>query len=125
MQTGKIIIPAIVGTSAMTLFSYLVSESKSENFREPVVLAHLIKRLPNSFSKDKAQIAGWSAHYATGLLFVIFYNEIWKRKKQGFTFPFEGWLNLNKFFGHLILAHVMFGIFSALAYKFKLAYKKS
>ena len=81
MQTGKIIIPAIVGTSAMTLFSYLVSESKSENFREPVVLAHLIKRLPNSFSKDKAQIAGWSVHYATGLLFVIFYNEIWKRKK--------------------------------------------
>lgn len=37
MQTGKILISAIVGTSAMTIFSYLVSASENKNFREPEV----------------------------------------------------------------------------------------
>ncbi|MDP1813656.1 MAG: hypothetical protein Q8K92_04345 [Leadbetterella sp.] len=80
MQTGKTLISAIAGTSAMTLFSYLTSESKNKNFREPEVLGQLINRLPQSVSKEKSQIAGWGAHYATGLAFELVLNEIWKRK---------------------------------------------
>ncbi|HSN59430.1 MAG TPA: hypothetical protein VLR49_00740 [Ferruginibacter sp.] len=148
MQTGKILSSAIVGTSAMTLFSYLVSESENKNFREPEVLGQLIKRLPISCSKETAQIAGWSIHYAVGLLFLVIYDELWRQKNINPSFTsgallgaasgvagITGWKgtfelhpnppakNLTKFFGHLLLAHIVFGVFSALTYKLTLAEK--
>lgn len=142
MQTGKILISAIVGTSAMTIFSYLVSESKNQSFREPEIVRQLINRLSESSSKEFSQIAGWGAHYAIGLLFVVIFNELWERTKvkpsitsgallgagSGLT-GIMGWKmmyeahpnppskNLKKYFGHLMLAHVVFGVFSALTYK--------
>ncbi|NDP26785.1 MAG: hypothetical protein GZ087_05070 [Flavobacterium sp.] len=142
MKTGKILIAAIVGTSAMTLFSYLVSSSENKNFREPEVLGQLIKRLPKSRSKKSSQIAGWLLHYTIGISFVTFYHQLWKRKKINPSLAsgaglgaasglvgVTGWKgmfefhpkppakNLKPFFGHLILAHVVFGVFSALSYK--------
>ena len=142
MQIGKILISAIVGTSAMTLFSYLISESKNKNFREPEVLGQLINRLPKSGSKESSQKAGWGMHYAIGILFVTFYNELWEQTKVkpsvtsgsflGVTsglIGVMGWKlmfkvhprppakDLNAFFGHLMLAHVVFGVFSALTHK--------
>lgn len=142
MQSGKILSSAIIGTSAMTLFSYLISESKNKNFSEPENLSQLIKRLPKtSYSKSSADLTGWCAHYAVGILFVAFYNELWKDKKikpsltsgalLGAVSGLAGvaaWQsmfeihpnppakNLKKYFGHLILAHVVFGVFSALTY---------
>ena len=149
MKLGKILISAIVGTSAMTIFSYLVSASENKNFREPEVLGQLIKRLPKDISSDGAQIAGWSLHYTVGFLFVAFYNELWKRKKikpsltsgallgaasglagiTGWKGVFELHPNppakkLKQFFGHLMLAHVVFGVFTALTYKLTVAENK-
>lgn len=132
----------------MTIFSYLVSASENKNFREPEVLGQLIKRLPKSGSRNSAQIAGWCLHYAIGISFVALYNELWKRKKikpsltsgallgaasglAGIT----GWQgmfevhpnppakNLKPFFGHLMLAHIVFGVFSALTYKLTVSEK--
>ena len=142
MDTNKILISAIVGTSAMTLFSYLVSESKNKNFREPEVLGQLVNRLPNSGSKESAQMAGWGMHYAIGILFVAIYNQLWKQTKvepsmtsgtllgaasgvvgvMGWKLMFEGHpnppaKNLKPFFGHLLLAHVVFALSSAITYK--------
>ncbi|MEX2349470.1 MAG: hypothetical protein WD554_01185 [Flavobacteriaceae bacterium] len=142
MQTGNILISAIVGTSAMTLFSYLVSEKKKKNFREPEVLGNLIERLPQGVSRENSQMAGWGLHYTIGLLFVAGYHELWKQTKSkpsltsgvllgaasgvvgvtGWQLMFEAHPNppakkLKPFFGHLILAHVVFGVFSALTYK--------
>lgn len=150
MQTTKTLISAVVGTSAMTLFSYLVSESKHKNFREPEVLGQLIDRLPQSSSKLSAQIAGWAAHYAVGYLFERVYTALWERKKikpslasgallgavsglagiVGWKGTFEAHpnpqaKNLNPFFGHLLLAHVVFGVASALTYKFTLPDKNA
>ena len=68
MQTDKIIIPGIVETSAMTVFSYMISKSKIKNFRELEVLAQLMHHLPTHVSKRKAQIAGWGMHYAIGVI---------------------------------------------------------
>lgn len=141
MQTGKILISAIVGTSVMTLFSYLVSESKNKNYGEPEVLGELIKRLPKSGSKESARMAGWGMHYAIGILFVACYSEIWQQTKvkpsltsgmllgaangvagvTGWKLMFEAHpnppaKNLKPFFGHLMLAHVAFGVFCALTY---------
>jgi len=149
MHTGKILTSAIVGTSAMTLFSYLISESEHRNYLEPEILKQLIKRLPIKASNTTSEVAGWCAHYAIGTLFVASYNELWKRKliKPTFTsgallgfasglLGVTGWKvgfeihpnppakNLNKYFGHLILAHIVFGIVSSLSYKLVSTKKK-
>lgn len=79
MQFGKILFAGIVGTSAMTLFSYLVSERKNKNFREPELLGQLIERLPIKSSNQSAQLAGWGIHYAIGISFMACYSEIWKQ----------------------------------------------
>jgi Na+/proline symporter len=142
MKLSKIILPAITGTSAMTLFSYLMSDAEKHNYREPDVLKQLIRRLTNGVVQDKAQLAGWLAHYGAGVLFEIVLAEAWKRKYVkpsvasgallGAVSGLAGVLvwktvfkahpnppakNLRKFFGHLILAHIVFGVFSALTYK--------
>lgn len=143
MQAYKILIPGIIGTSAMTFFSYLVSEAKNKNFREPEILAELIQRLPKSGLKESANFAGWGIHYTIGILFMACYNELWEQTKlkpslthgtlmgaangvvgvMGWKFMFKAHPNPPRknpkaFFGHLIPAHVVFGIFSALTYKF-------
>lgn len=147
MQSGKILISAVVGTSAMTLFSYLISESNNKNFREPELLGNLIERLPatTSDSKRVAQLASWGLHYTLGTLFVTAYDKLWKKTKVapsltsgtllgaasgvvgvvGWKLLFESHPhppanNLKPFFGHLILAHVVFGIFSALTHQHQL-----
>jgi len=142
MQTGKILISAIVRTSAMPIFSYLVSTSENKNFREPEVLGKLIERLPKSRSNESSKIAGLFLRYTIGISFVAFYNELWKRKKIKPTLTsgallgaasgligITGWKgmfevhpnppakNLKQYFGHLMLTHVVFGVFSALLLK--------
>lgn len=150
MQTDKILISAIVGTSAMTLFSYLVSEAKNQNFREPKILGELIERLSKSDSKEYPQMAGWGMHYAIGILFVACYSELWERTKvkptvasgavlgaangvvgvTGWKFMFEAHPNppannLKPFFGHLLPAHVVFGVFCAITYKLTKGIKRT
>ena len=105
--------------------------------------------VPESPSKESSKIAGWITHYTIGISFVAFYNELWKRKiiKPTLTsgaligaasglVGITGWKgmfethpnppakNLKPFFGHLILAHVVFGVVSALTYKATQAEKK-
>lgn len=142
MQPGKTFLSTIAGTSAMTLFSYLISEANDENYKEPEVLGQLIKRLPDGPSNEKARIAGWGGHYAAGLAFELIFNEVWEREwmkpsiasgaLMGVTSGVAGivaWKvafdahpnppvkNLKKYFAHLMLAHVVFGVSSALTYK--------
>lgn len=139
---GKVLISAIVGTSAMTIFSYLVSEAKNKNFKEPEVLAQLAERLPTKVSKETAHLSGWSMHYAIGLAFVIMYIIYMEQTKTksswssgmllglisggvgigAWKLMFEGHpnppaKNLKSYFGHLLLAHLVFGVFSAFAHK--------
>lgn len=142
MTLGKTLISAIVGTTAMTIFSYFVSDWKNKNFREPEVLGQLVERLPNKVSKESAQMAGWGTHYAIGILFMLFYINWLKQTKakpsltsgtllsiisgltgvMGWKGMFEGHpnppsKNLKAYFGHLLLAHIVFGGFSALTHK--------
>lgn len=148
LQVGKIIISGLVGISAMTLFSYLISEKKNKNFREPELLGQLIHRLPTSASKKSTQMAGWGLHYAIGIFFVACYSELWERTNlkpslaSGMMLGTAnglvgvvGWKlmfakhpnppakNLKPFFGHLILAHVVFAVFGAITYRLTPGYK--
>lgn len=141
MEPKKILSSAIVGTSAMTLFSYIVSEIEKENFREPEVLAKLVKKLPVDLDKTERLIAGWIGHYGIGAVFTAFYDQLWGRKVikpgigSGLLFGVLGGLagviiwkvtfmihprppakDLEDYFKHLLLAHLVFGAFSALGY---------
>jgi hypothetical protein len=79
MQPGKNIAAAVLGTSAMTLSSYVVSYIKDNNFKEPEILGKLIKRLLPSLKKGPGQIAGWTLHYLVGLLYAELYAPLWEK----------------------------------------------
>lgn len=77
---GKIIIAGVVGTSLMTLYSYLKSEKEDEQFREPELLNELIDRskLFPTIKEESTHPAGWGAHYAIGISFVTAYHFLWR-----------------------------------------------
>lgn len=89
MKTAeKIIIAGIVGTSVMTLYSYLVSKKEKEQFREPELLNALIDRshyLP-SIGDNHTHPAGWGLHYGIGITFVAAYRLLWKASLHNPTF---------------------------------------
>lgn len=145
MAIKPILKSTIAGTSAMTLFSYLISDKKDENFREPLVLTDLILRLFPTMKKSDAVVEGWLLHYISGLGFCCVYHQLWKtgKVKPGIlsgsllgaasgaigilvwkavfkSHPNPPAKNLKKYFGHLLLAHVVFGAFAGLAYKSKM-----
>ncbi|WP_281310189.1 hypothetical protein [Flavobacterium flavigenum] len=70
----QILIATIAATSAMTLFSYAVSASFRELYKEPVLLTFLLKQLKiNVSNKGKATLA-WLLHYFIGFIFVYTYH---------------------------------------------------
>jgi len=133
MKTGKVLLAAFVGTSAMTLFSYLVSRKKNKDFREPRLLGKMVYRAVPEIKRSESKVAGWVLHCTTGLLFTIVYVELLKNKKLKADVP-DGiilglingvfavgiWkltfslhpdppqIHFNDFYKHLILAHVVF-----------------
>ena len=141
-EVEKVLSSAVAGTSVMTLFSYAVSESKSENFREPDVLAKMLINLKPSVNKEKARFAGWTTHYATGVLFAFIFYQLWQRgtlepnlknalilgaasgifgiiiwKVTFKIHPNPPSIKVTKYLGHLFLAHLVFGAFALFGYK--------
>jgi hypothetical protein len=125
----------------MTLFSYLVSETKNENFREPELLAKLLHRIIPELKKEYSHLAGWNLHYAVGIVFTIIYSILWKKTKlkpglkTGFVFggisgilavivwkltfaihPNPPKTSYKKYYRHLFVTHLVFGIFTAIGY---------
>jgi hypothetical protein len=142
MRVQKMTSAAMVGTSAMTLFSYGVSKEKQKQFREPELLGILIRKLFPSLKFGNAVFSGWALHYAVGALFCIGYDRIWRDENKGPSMAngallgaisgivgVSGWhltlklhpnppfIDLKKYYGHLLTAHVAFGIFSAVGYR--------
>lgn len=143
INKGKMmLLPGLAGTSAMTVFSYIVSEFKDKNFREPQILAQLIFRFFNRADKPTSNTLGWTLHYLTGVVFAISYEELWSKKILnpnlksaiilGGTSGLIGILvwritlkshprpparNPKRYFAHLFLAHIVFGIFTTLCYR--------
>ncbi|MDB5014588.1 MAG: hypothetical protein JWQ25_2790 [Daejeonella sp.] len=138
MRFTKILIPTVVATSAMTLFSYLLSESANRNFREPKLLGEIIKRNTPVKSFRDSYILGWVAHYLAGMAFITVYDRIWTKSSQKpninsgallggisgiigvlvwkFTLhviPQPPLLPRLKFYTQLLPAHLVFGIFAA------------
>jgi hypothetical protein len=134
------LLSGVTGTTAMTAYSYLVSDGKEKWFKEPEILNQLLFRIQQqrkiSVEKEKHHIAGFLLHYCTGTLFSGFYHAVWKKKFKangllnglafGLTFGLLGisiWktvfklhphppkIDLKSYIGHLIIAHLIFGTF--------------
>jgi hypothetical protein len=137
----RVIESAVIGTTAMTLFSYLFSVSKKTNLKEPKLLGKMIRPLVPGIGKSHSRRAGWAVHYVVGLLFAETYAQIWERStlkpnaKNGlifgglsgiaailiwkFTFavhPHPPSVNFGKYALNLLIAHVIFGLFAVIGY---------
>jgi len=128
------LIAGIAATSAMSIYSYALSQIQDEHYREPVILGQLMHR-STQLSKRDAAIAGWIAHYGVGLLFAEVYRQFWRNGKISFSIagglllggvsgllaaavwksvlslhPNPPKLKYNRFYGQLVPAHVLFGL---------------
>lgn len=136
-----IVSAALVGTTVMSAFSYVVSNKNNKQFREPELLNKLISRMPLDVKVDKNSITGWAAHYIVGLMFCTLYDRIWQRltpaermfvalpigavsgivgalvwKTTLKAHPFPPIIHYKKYYLHIVLAHVVFGAFAGLGY---------
>jgi hypothetical protein len=142
MKISQTIAAAALGTTVMTLFSYWISSAKKKQFREPELLQELLQKLPLQIAPGTAKAAGWLIHYSVGFSFCAIYDAIWKHKASRASIAngimlggtsglvgISGWhlvlsahpnppvVDLKKYYGHLMLAHMIFGAFSAIGYR--------
>jgi len=73
----QIIVASVLATSAMTLFSYAMSASFRELYKEPVLLTFILTQINLEVSVQTKKYLAWSLHYLIGLLFVIAYHLLW------------------------------------------------
>lgn len=83
----QILISSIAATSAMTLFSYAVSASARELYKEPVLLSYILGHLHLEVSPNIKNILAWILHYIIGLGFVIAYHFLWTYNILELTWP--------------------------------------
>lgn len=142
MAVAAILFGTLTGTSVMTLFSYSLSRITDRNFREPVILNQLLFNIQTFGFKSKPIIAGWILHYAVGYVFVIGFHFFWKLTYANPSLlsgsllglfcgiiGVTGWhlvfllhpkppsIDLKKYYIHLIVAHIFFGLGTAAGYK--------
>lgn len=141
MPISSIVIPAIVATTAMTAFSYLYSNLRGKQFREPELLNILLIRWGIGIRLSKNSVWGWLIHYFVGVVFLVFFVWIWGKPIleanliSGLLLGFLagiigviGWqitlwvhpdapnIKFKEYYLHLVLAHVVFGISSVLTF---------
>lgn len=138
----QIIISSIAATSIMTLFSYAVSASARELYKEPVLLTYILTALGIEVSMQVRIISGWILHYLIGLAFVIAYHFLWTYDIFEMSWPstlflgaisgvigIVGWIimftiapkkpdiNFKGYYAQLFVAHVIFTIVAFVVYQ--------
>ena len=84
MDISIILIASIVGTTFMTLFSYIISKIFNKLYKEPVLLHYLLRFMKTDISEQMIRIFGRIIHYMIGLAFVIIYDILWRNHIQIF-----------------------------------------
>jgi len=133
MKTGNVLLGAVAGTAAMTLFSYFLSGKKDKDFKEPKLLGKMVKRAVPSIGERPSEIAGWMMHGSMGLIFAFTYKKLLEDLQIRRDLPdhiFIGAVNgvlgvliwklvfslhpdppkidFKRFYQHLILAHIIY-----------------
>jgi hypothetical protein len=75
----KILLVAVAATSAMTLFSYAISHSFRELYKEPVLLKHILIKTKLELTYQTKEILAWLIHYLIGLAFILGYYFLWNK----------------------------------------------
>lgn len=142
METKKILSATIVGTTAMTLFSYIVSLKTKKNYTEPELLHEIAQENLPKVDDAIVKPVSWTAHYGVGLAFAGAYSQVWENTpiKPSVTSGavlgalsgvagILGWSQAfkidshhseefrQKYYTQLMAAHIVFGIGAALGYK--------
>ncbi len=113
MNVILIICSAIVGTTVMTLFSYLVSKSFNKLYKEPILLKYVLERTHVSISSNLTLFLGWFLHYVIGILFVVIYHFIWMNR----------WMEISIF--HSFILGFASGLVGIVAWRFMFAVSDS
>lgn len=72
-------IAAIMATTLMTLFSYMIALLAAQPFKEPFLLAVLLNKFKVTDNTTNRAI-GWILHYVLGLLFVLLFEVLLQLK---------------------------------------------
>ena len=86
MNLLKIMIAAFSATNIMTTYSYLVSISFKELFREPIMLNFILDGAGINLKGRFRKFSAWLAHYLIGLAFVLIYEAVWRYTNIEFGF---------------------------------------
>lgn len=138
----QILIATIVATSAMTLFSYILSATARELYKEPVLLTYILSSLKIEVSPPVKTFLAWSLHYLIGLIFVLIYHYLWLYNIVEMSWPAAfvlgaasgivgilGWILLFKivpqepnldfkgYYVQLFFAHIIFGVVAYFVYQ--------
>ena len=138
----QILIATIVATSAMTLFSYIVSASARELYKEPVLLTYILSALKMEVSPQTKTVLAWLLHYVIGLAFVVTYHFLWVYDIVEMSWPAAfvlgalsgiigilGWIIMFKivpqkpnidfrgYYVQLFFAYIIFGIVAFFVYQ--------
>lgn len=141
----QLIIVTITATSAMTMFSYAISNQFQELYKEPVLLTYMLAKLKIKISKKAQATLAWILHYLIGFLFVWGYYMLWVRAILPVTIVvglvlgtisgiigIMGWMMMFKLSNHkpkidfkgyylqLLFAHIIFGVVATAMYSFSL-----
>lgn len=140
----KIIIAGIVGTTFMTLYSYVKGRKENQEYVEPVLINKLINNSENLpyIHHENTNITGYVLHYATGIGFMALYYLLWKKVLYKPTLPkillvgtvsgmagIMAWklffMQHNRppqnyrygYYRQLLMAHIVFTLFAIPTYK--------
>ncbi len=85
MNVEVIWMAALIGTSLMTLFSYVVSRWHDEVYAEPLLI-NIMLTVPDDRPKNASRkLAGWLLNYLIGFLLVLLLDCLWFTKILSFT----------------------------------------
>lgn len=126
----------------MTLFSKLISDKKNRDFVQSEELSKILTSTQIINNKSVALTAGWVIHYATGAAFTLVYDKLWHNTKYDPTIKngvvmglasglfgalvwrtayhlqlFPSKADRKRYYYHLILAHIVFGLTTTVSYK--------
>ena len=138
MEILLILVATFFSTTMMTLFSYAVSASFRDLYKEPVLLQYVMDGLDIELNKKYRPFISWIVHYLIGLLFVAcyfflswidYYKITWL---SGIVFGavggvagIVGWMGMfrisqrkpmlhpSAYYLQLFIAHLIFGITTA------------
>ncbi|MAS70047.1 MULTISPECIES: hypothetical protein [Zunongwangia] len=140
-----LVIFGIIGTTMMTIFSFIYSYITNYSFNEPNLLNYVLVTSEFLFLRrlGEQQIIGWIFHYLIGIAFAYLYYKGIDIYDFDSTLPngvlygiilsvlgISGWACLlfknfpipdiyfKGFFFHLILAHLVYGLSIAVCFEF-------